>query len=172
MKLIEALKKIKELQRKADDIAEKIGKYCVDYDCETPVYPDQRKQIEQWLQAHGDIVKEILHLRVSIQRTNLVTNVTMELGNTFVTKTIAEWIHRRKDLASLQEKAWHKLTDKGLQPESKVKLTPTTPEQIVRIRRYFDPQERDTKIELYRNEPAIIDRTLEVVNAVTDLIER
>ncbi len=171
MKLIEALKKIKDLQRKADDLTNKVAQYCADYDCETPVYPDQRKQIEQWLQAHSDIVKEILHLRVSIQKTNLATPVTIELNNKFVTKTIAEWIHRRKDLAKLEETAWRKLTDRGLTPENKIKLTPTTPEQIVKIRRYFDAQERDNKIELYRVEPSKIDATLEVVNATTDLIE-
>jgi len=45
MKIIEALKKIKDLQRKADDIKDKIGTYCADLDCENPVYVDQKLQI-------------------------------------------------------------------------------------------------------------------------------
>jgi hypothetical protein len=30
---------------------------------------------------------------------------------------------------------------------------------------------RDHKVELYRSEPLIIDRTLEVINATTDLLD-
>ena len=40
----------------------------------------------------------------------------------------------------------------------------------VRVRRYYDPAQRDEKLELYRSEPSTIDATLEVSNAVTDLI--
>ena len=76
MKLIEAMKQIKDLQRKAEDLRKKIAVHCVDMSYETAVYPDQRAQVGSWLQAHGDIVKEILRLRVAIQRTNLATPVT------------------------------------------------------------------------------------------------
>jgi hypothetical protein len=41
----------------------------------------------------------------------------------------------------------------------------------VHIIRYFNPGERDKNIDVYRHEPGLIDRTLEVTNAVTDLIE-
>jgi hypothetical protein len=37
---------------------------------------------------------------------------------------------------------------------------------------YFDPAERDKKIEIFRSEPSLIDRTLEVINCTTDLIEK
>ena len=51
-KIIEGMKKIKDLLKKADDIRTKIGLYCADLDYETPMYPDQTKQIKEWLQAH------------------------------------------------------------------------------------------------------------------------
>ena len=54
----------------------------------------------------------------------------------------------------------------GILPSSVPGTSPTP----VKIRRYFVAKERDEKIELYRNEPEVIDRTLEVVNAVTDLL--
>ena len=41
----------------------------------------------------------------------------------------------------------------------------------VKIVRCYDPTTRDTKIELYRSEPVLIDSQLEITNAVTDLIE-
>lgn len=55
--------------------------------------------------------------------------------------------------------------------EQNVQTTPGGPVTEVRIRRYFDAPERDAKIELYRVEPSVIDATLEVTNAVTDLLE-
>ena len=171
MKIIEAMKQIKDQQRKAEDIRGKIEKYCADLDCETAIYPDQKKQVSEWLQAHSDIMKEILQLRVGIQNTNVRTYVEIELDGKFVKKTIAEWIHRRRDLASFEENAWARLTDQGKREQYKTQLTPTSPEIIVKRRLYFDPAERDKKIELFRSEPAKIDATLEIINATTDLIK-
>ena len=38
MKIIEALKKVKDLRKKIDDITKKISQYSADLDCETPTY--------------------------------------------------------------------------------------------------------------------------------------
>lgn len=172
MKLIEGMKLIKELQLKANDLRDKVKQYCADFDFETPMYPDQKRQISEWIQAHSDILKNILGLRVSIQRTNLATPVTIEIGGKSVSKTIAEWIHRRRDLAKEEFTMWAGLSDKGLKEGQTLPATsPGVAPTPVKLRRYYDPSERDAKVELYRSEPGIIDRTLEVVNATTDLIE-
>jgi len=171
MKIIEAMKKVKDLQRKKSDLQEKIAKHCADLDCETPMYPDQKREIQGWVQSAEDIIKEIEHLRVSIQKTNIETDVTIELGGKFVTKKIAQWIHRRRDLAIDQSNLWKCMTDRGLKETSVVQLTAASPQSFVKRRLYFDPSERDKKIELYRGEPSIIDSTLETINAVTELIE-
>ena len=171
MKLIEAMKLIKELQIKADDLRSKVKQYCADLDFETPMYPDQKKQIREWIQAHSDILKEILKLRLAIQQTNLVTNVDIQLNGSTVTKSIAAWIHRRRDLAASELTMWGGLTDKGLKEGQMLPTTsPGVPPTPVKIRRYYDPQERDKNVAIYRSEPGIIDRTLEVVNATTDLV--
>jgi hypothetical protein len=169
MKIIEALKKIKDLARKADDLEAKVKQYCADLDCESPTYPDQRAEVSGWLQSHSDLMKEILSLRVRIQRTNLDTQVTIELGDQFVTKSIAEWIHRRKDLAAKEEGVWRCLSDRGLKETNSYQLTPTSPVTMVKRRLYFDPKIRDSRVALYRSEPSVIDSTLEVINATTDL---
>lgn len=170
MKLIQAMKKLKDLNVKGDDLRKKVMNHCADLTIETPQYPDQKRQVGEWMQAHGDILKEILHLRVAIQRTNLATSVVVELGGKQVSKSIAEWIHRRRDLAKLEEGMWAQLTDRGLK-EQNLQTTPGGTVTEVRIRRYFDPVERDARRELYRSEPSVIDATLEIVNATTDLIE-
>ena len=169
MKIIEAMKLIKELQIKAEDLRKKVSLHCANLDFETPMYQDQAEQVRQWIQAHGDINKKILDLRFAIQKTNIVTTVEIEIGGKRVARTVAEWIHRRRDLAKADEAMWSQLSDRGLK-EQRVQTTQGGPVTEIKIRRYFDPLKRDEAIELYRAEPGIIDRTLEVTNATTELV--
>ncbi len=169
MKIIEAMKRIKHLHEKCADLRAKVAKYCADADFETPTYTDQAAQINEWIQSHVDTVQEIARLRVAITRTNLATPVTIELSGHQVTKSICEWIHRRKDLAKLDLDMWASLTDRNI----KEGFMPTTAggTKEVKIRRYYEPKMKDAAMASYKSEPSIIDGHLEVVNAVTDLIE-
>ena len=169
MKLIEALKQIKDLQKKAEDLRDKVKNNCALSSLESSPYPEPAKQIKKWIQSHGDVVKEILRLRVAIQKTNLATKVKINVGGKDVEKTIAEWIHRRRDLATEEMNMWRCLTDRGV-TEGMVK-GPSGDMIEVKIQRFYDAEERDNNIELYRTEPMLIDSTLEITNAVTDLIE-
>lgn len=168
MKLIEAMKLVKELKRKSDDLVQKITVHCAQLNVETPLYPDQKAQVAEWLQAHGDIQKEIEQLRCAVQKTNLATPVSIELGGKTVNKSIAAWIHRRRELAGEQNKAWGALTDRNLREG----LMKNSQEQVVEVKivRHYEPRERDEMVAMFREEPSVIDRTLEVVNAVTDLV--
>jgi len=169
MKIIEALKKQKDLQRKADDLVSKIGKYCVHLNTETPTYDNQKEQVAEWIQAHGDLIKEILKLRIGIQRTNLAIQVPIEIAGKTVTKYIAEWIHRRRELAVIEIKAWNALGDKGLREGVGKNTQGEEFEQ--KIIRCYDPKKRDAMTEILGEEPSLVDSALEVANAVNDLIE-
>lgn len=170
MKLIEAMKKVKDLLRKADDIRGKVAANSATLDFETPMYGErQADQIAGWIQSHSDILKEILRLRIAIQRTNLETQVAVTFGTSYISKSLAEWVHRRRDLANLERDAWAKLTDRGLKEGRFNESTGQVRE--VKIKRYFSPEVRDEQVEYFRSEPSTIDATLEVVNAVTDLKE-
>jgi len=175
MKIIQAMKKVQDDMKKIDDLQTKVSKYCADLDFENPTYGTveaQRQQIKDWEQAIHDIIKGIELLRVAITKTNLATNVTIEINGVQVTKCITAWIMRRgvknNGLAGLEQKAWAVLTEKGLKDGSAKMTSGET--MAVKVRRYFDPAERDKKMELYRSEPALIDSTLEVINAITELI--
>ena len=66
MKLIQAMKQIKDLQRKAEDLRGKVAIHCAHMSYETATYGDkQREQVREWLQAHADILKEILRQNLS-----------------------------------------------------------------------------------------------------------
>ncbi len=168
MKIIQAMKQLKDLAVKAEDLRKKIAQHSAALNYETPLYPDTKGTVDGWLQAHSDIAKEILRLRIAIQKTNLAVSVPIDFDGTVVTKTIAEWIHRRRDLAALEATAWRGLTDRGLKEGNAQQSTGNTVE--VRIVRNFDPVVRDRKIVAYASEPNRIDSELEVVNATTDLI--
>lgn len=169
MKIVQALKLRKELLVKADDLRKKIGLHSAHLTIETPAYADQSRQVAEWLQAHESLMQEIASLSIRVQRTNLATNVDITLGGKTVTKTIAEWVLRRRELAELDQKAWASLTDRGLK-EQNVQTSPGGPVTEIRVKRCYDSKARDEKVELYRSEPSVIDRTLEVVNATTDLL--
>lgn len=172
MKLIEAMKQVKDLQKKAEDLRSKVKDNCALSSMDTPLYgtqAEQANQISEWIQAHSDILKEILRLRTAIQRTNLSTSVTIDLGDNQVTKTIAEWIHRRRDLAKEEMSMWNMLTDRNIR-EGMAQSPSGTPIEI-KIVRFYDPRQQDSKKDLYSREPSIIDARLEVINAITDLVE-
>jgi len=175
MKIIEGLKKIKDLQRKADDIKAKVGQFCADIETEVPAYgtPEaQTKQIAEWLQSHRDIIKEIESLRIRIQKTNLAVEVAVEVSeNVRVVKSIAAWIHRRKDLAKSEAQCWAILSNRNLQAKPYKKSITDEAVNVANVRKYYDQKERDKKVEEYTSEPSRIDATLEVTNATTDLLE-
>ena len=168
MKLIEGMKLLQELQKKADDLRGKVRLYCAHLSTEKPVYENQDAQVKEWIQAHHDILKKMSDLRVAIQKTNLATDVEIDVGGVKVTKSIAAWIHRRRDLAASECLIWEGLTDRGL----KEGIQKNSQNEVVQVHivRYFSPGERDKNIDVYRHEPGLIDRTLEVTNAITDLV--
>jgi hypothetical protein len=173
MKIIEGMKEIKRLQEKLADLRGKVAKHAADLDFETPGYPDQAAKIKEWVQSHLDTVQRIADLRLAIQRTNLATNVTIELDAKQITKTIAEWVHWRRDLAKANLDLFANLQDRNSQGQTlKDGQFQQTSGQItsVKIRRYYDPSERDKNMALYKSEPSIIDGQMEITNAVTDLI--
>jgi hypothetical protein len=173
VKLIEALKKRKDLFKKAEDLRDKVKKNSAYYNYETPPYENPTRQVRDWIQAHQDILKEILRLDIAIQRTNLETQVTILLpdgkgGDIEVTKSIAEWIHRRRELAQMELLMWQGLTDRNLKEGTIIDSMGEKKE--VKIVRNYSPEERDNKVSALYSEPSTIDARLEIVNAVTDVI--
>lgn len=168
MKIIEGLKEIKRLEEKVTDLQGKVQRYCADLDYETPAYPDQRKQVTEWMQSIHDSLKAAMDLRIRLNRTNIATVVPIELGGQKVEHSIAEWIIRRRLYAQMEMRAWEALSNRGLKEGQ---AATTAGDKItVKIRYHYDPVERDKKVETFRGEPGIIDRTLEVTNATTDII--
>lgn len=171
MKIIEAMRRVKSNKEKIADLQGKIASFSANTSIETPVYPDTKAQIDEWLQSCIDTGHENVRLLVAISRTNLVTQVTIKLGENTVTKSIAEWVWRRREYAAIDLATYQKLTDRGIK-EVRVQSTLAGGEPVeVKIIRNYDPATRDKWTEIFRTEPHEIDAALEVANAITDLIE-
>lgn len=169
MKIIQAMKLIKSNKEKIADLIQKVRNNSAYTSIETPPYDDAKAIVRGWLQSIHDIGQENIKLQIAIAKTNMATSVTIELGGVQVTKTIAEWVWRRREYATLDFTAVSSLTDRGIK-EGSTKL-PTGDSMDIKIVRNYDVEERDKLVALYRAEPSIIDSALEVVNAVTDLVE-
>lgn len=168
MKIIEALKQVKDLQRKADDLKQKVRKHCAKASFETDSYDNQGEKVQSWIHSHTDVIQEIEKLKVAIQRTNLETMVTIEFGGNQITKSIAAWIHRRRELAMEDLRMWQGLTDRNIREG--VAKGPGGDDIEVKLVRYYSKDQRDKKVEMYSSEPSVIDGKLEIINAVTDLL--
>ena len=170
MKIIEAMKRVKANKEKITDLQAKLGQYCANLSYETLMYgAEQPAKIREWLQSSTDVTQENIRLLVAIQKTTLATSVTVTLGEKSVTKTIAEWVWRRREYADLDLKTWGMLTDRSLK-EGTGNNSQGTPVEV-KIVRHFDPVQRDKMTAMYKSEPHEIDSALEVINAVTDLVE-
>jgi hypothetical protein len=174
MKIIEALKKVKSNKEKIKDLQNKVSRNCAHLTHETPVYGDNTKEIiSGWIQSCEDISQENVRLLCRIQHTNLNTMVPLVFEadgkETKVSKSIAEWVWRRREYATIDCNTWNQLTDRGLK-EGRMNVSTGDPIDV-KILRNFDPLSRDLKINLYRHEPDVIDSTLETVNAVTELLD-
>ena len=168
MKLIEAMKKVKQNKEKIADLQNKVSQYCANLSFETPLYGSETKtKINEWLQSCADLTQDNINLLCSIAKTNLATSVTVEIGGKQVTKTIAEWVWRRREYAAIDLATYSKLTDRGLK-EGSAQTSPGVMTEI-KLVRHYDPVVRDEKVSMYRSEPHLIDAALEVVNAVTEL---
>ena len=168
MKIIEAMKRVKANKEKIADLHNKIAGASANLSFETPLYgTETANRLNEWTQACDDLTQENIRLLTGIARTNLVTPVTITLGEKSVTKSIAEWVWRRREYAALDLATWSKMTDRNLK-EGTGQTSVGTPMEI-KIMRHYDPVRRDKMIAMYKSEPHEIDSALEVVNAVTDL---
>lgn len=171
MKIIEALKTIKLNRQKIADFQQRISKLAATTNLETPQYgEDQKKQVEALVQSCHDLGQDNIALTIRIQKTNLATPVSIDLGDKTVTRTIAEWVARRREYAGADFTTYSMLSDRGIK-EGHIAVPGQTEKVEIKIVRHFDVAARDAKLDQLRAEPILIDSALEIINAVTDLHE-
>jgi len=170
MKIIQAMKLVKANKEKILELQTRIKNHSAHISIEKPLYEQQQEKVREWTQGCLDIARDNVELLVRIAKTNLATQVTIELApGKSATKSIAEWVWRRREYAACDKLTWQSQGDRGLK-EQRVQ---TSPEHVTEITivRYYDPGVRDANLDALRREPSLIDGQLEVTNAVTDLLD-
>lgn len=168
MKLIEALKEVKLIDKKIGDLVEKIRQNSVRRSIETSPYQDPVETIKSWTQSGVDLVHRRDKLLAAIFATNASTVVEIKIGGSVLKKTITEWLLRRNNGVGLEERLFKSLTDRGLKEEV-LKQTDGSMMEI-KILRHFNAEERDQRLAILMEEPSLIDSALEIVNATTEIV--
>ena len=96
--------------------------------------------------------------------------VTIVIDGNEVSRSITEWIERRKKLCAMEKEAYKALTNRNLKD---LRVQHPSAGQIVeaKVRYYYDPLLRDKMMDILGGEPSLIDSKLEITNAITDLME-
>lgn len=171
MKIIEALKNLKTIEKRMEANCGKIAQYCSYISCETPVFETeqrQRQEVESLIQANGDLQKEYLRLKVAIERSNIETNVFVSGKN----YKISELITIRRGLGTFMRKTYESLNPgpsvNKITAVYRSGMDATNPPRIIQLYKETEKNERMKEIEELL---ASIDAALEITNATTDLVE-
>lgn len=167
MKLIEALKEVEACREKIRSLSQKISENSAHREDKPTEYVDPKEEIQSWQTKIHAATSRMEELLLRISYTNLKTLITIEINGNSITKSIAGWVYRRRELSRLDLMAWNVCTNKRLRAEVDIKDT----NKVFRVVLNYDPKTRDRKVEEYTSEPGIIDSRLETVNAVTELLE-
>jgi hypothetical protein len=168
MKIIQALKELKLLDKRINDNCDKIAKYS----SAVEGYPafeteqEQEREVAGLVQSNVDLVKRRSELRMAIYKTNMQVVVDTPLGEL----TIAEAIILRDAGLQYLLKTYASLCDNagasGLrQLQGNFDLT-----NPPKIKRYYKEVEKNNRIEALEDFLGRIDGILEVVNAETEII--
>lgn len=169
MKIIEALKKIKMNENRLVKLRQDIASNSARLSNETSPYGDSAtKQVTAWLDEARSLVLDNETLIHRVHKTNVTKEVSIEIGGKLITKTIDQWLTRRRTGVHQQAGVVQMLTDRKLKETT---ITQSDGTQVpVTIVRHFDAAQRDKELAALQEEPFLIDSALEIVNATTNIV--
>jgi len=168
MKLIEAMKELKLVEKRMEKNREQITQYSSGLSNEKEIFGSEQKQIDEvksLLQANVDLFNRYLYLKRSIERTNLETKVEFSVGTYSISELLA--IKRR-----LQHGVINTFKALNTQSAEARMRTIKIPDNVeVKVVRYYREEEKNLLLKSWMEFFENIDGRLEVVNATTDLID-
>ena len=172
MKLIEALKNLKTIEKRIEKNCGQIGEYAAYVSVETPAFETeerQRQEVASLVQGNLDLAKEFLRLKTAIESTNLGTMV--EIGNR--KHSISELITIRRTSGKFTTMTHNALTPKvamnRLQQvyQKQGGVNPMEPAKLIAL---YSEADKNKALRDYEEFFSAIDGKLEVVNAETELL--
>jgi len=169
MKLIEAMKRLKLLEKRMAGNWENITKYASQLSHEKlyfNTHEEQTKEVSGIIQSTHDLVWEYMRLKANIDYTNLRTVVTIK-GKEY---TIAQLLLMKRKMVAVLKSSYQALNSKSA--ESRMHRTVAVPDgSSVSVITFFNEREKNVQLLYWMEVESEIDARLEVVNATTDLLE-
>ena len=156
MTILDGLKKIKILTKKADKKAARIAENCCSFEGEEPLY-----DVRVLIQSHNDLLLEISKIKSQIQRTNAATMIP---DTKYSGHSIAELITHRHSVLPQRIAVLKSLSKAHKENEGRYE----NPKRKVVM--HYVPKEREDSIDKYEDEILEIDAILDKCNMTTELV--
>ncbi len=169
MKIIEALKNLKTIQKRMEKNCQEITQYCAYVSTETPAFETedkQRSEVATRIQANMDLEAEYLRLKKAIETTNLNVKITIGVR----TYTITELISIKRVMGK-----YHTMTYAALNPQVVMNrlnevfrkgIDGTNPARVIVL---YKEEDKNKNLRDWEDFMSQIDGKLEVLNAETEL---
>jgi len=170
MKIIEAMKKLKVILKRLQDNTQQIAAYSSILSTEKPAFgseEEQRRKVKALVQANNDLLGEYLTLKQQIEATNL--KITVEIGGK--KWTISELLVIKRVLAQYMVNTYNAMTTASAEQRMKAGFGKTAEGSSPLALRMFEEKDRLDGISKWQDIYSNIDSRLEVVNAMTDLVD-
>lgn len=173
MKIIEAMKELRIIEKKMQRNIKSIGEYSSSLSIYSNIFgsaPKQQKEVKEYIQSSEDLLKMYLKLKQAIEKTNLEIVVEIE-GKKY---SISELLVLKRKLAKVMEETFGALSDQ----KAKVDLENMNVRMVDKegkeptVIRYYDEKYKNEGMKKWRDLYDTIDSKLEIVNATTDLVEK
>lgn len=169
MKIVEALKRLRVIEKRIVSNQEEIGKYASSPSTERPVFgsdEEQKAAVNALIQSSKDLWAEYMSLKQRVDKTNL--NVKVDINGEEY--TISELLMIKRKGAPLMVKVYQALNDN----KTKLKVDRMTagpdgkrPFTV----RYYNETDRNEGIRKWDDLYHTIDSRLEIINATTELLD-
>lgn len=167
MKIIEALKKIKLNEKKIEQVTLLMNKFSAKMENENfPYDKEPIQQMQDWKQSIMSLLRDNEDLLLRIFKTNLNTQVSIELPSGTVTKSISAWMIERDRSTKLVSRMSQTYTDNGLKPKT---VEEDGVLKVIQVELAYNPESVDKLRADLLEVPSLIDSALEIVNATTEL---
>ena len=166
MKLIEAMKELKLIEKKMAKNAQLITKYSAQPNSERLYFGDaesQKKEIQSLIQSNLDLAENYVALKIRIERTNLETVIEFH-GKDL---SLAELLVYKRKIAKAILTTFEALDDSSAKMGL---MRRSSGEDRAVIERFYDERTKNDKLREWQDFYEAIDSRLEVVNATTDLV--
>lgn len=168
MKIIEALKEVKLIEKKIVKNNETIMQYSSQLSNEKPYIGDEKEQtkyVKELIQSNLDLIDRSLILKLKIEKTNNSTIATKRGKREY---TITELLAYKRRIGAFERATFSSLTEDNAKRNMAMFRGNDSGISIIR---FYDEKSKNEKLGDWLEFSENIDGLLEVLNASTDIVE-